>query len=162
MMLIVLACRVRASVVFSLVWTSGSLVPSLSRELMVRPGLSTFAGVHGLFCYHSSSLRAYLRDGIHYQRVERRRSWRGKGDVARKMRRSEAHRRAQASARLQDQRAENARGRRDFDLRGADRDTADVAKSYEELLTKVKGYSRMRKLDSSAKERCSAEENAWT
>ena len=40
-----------------------------------------------------------------------------------------------------------------FDLWEADRDTTDLAKSYEELLTKVKDYSRRRKLDSSAKEK---------
>ena len=38
-----------------------------------------------------------------------------------------------------------------FDLREADRDNTDPAKSYEELLTNVKDYSRRRKLDSSAK-----------
>ncbi len=39
-----------------------------------------------------------------------------------------------------------------FGLWEADRDTTDAAKSYEELFTKVKDYSRQRKLDSSAKE----------
>ncbi len=38
----------------------------------------------------------------------------------------------------------------DFDLREADRVTTDLGKSYEELLTKVKDYSRRR---------CSTEEN---
>jgi hypothetical protein len=40
-----------------------------------------------------------------------------------------------------------------FDLWEADRGNTDQAKSYEELLTKVKDYSRSRKLDSSAKEK---------
>ena len=40
-----------------------------------------------------------------------------------------------------------------FGLWEADRDTTHLAKSYEELLTKVKDYSRRRKLDSSAKEK---------
>ncbi len=40
-----------------------------------------------------------------------------------------------------------------FDLWDADLDTTDLAKSYEELLTKVKDYSRKRKLDSTAKEK---------
>ena len=40
-----------------------------------------------------------------------------------------------------------------FDLWEADRDSTDQVKSYEELLTKVKDYSRRRKLDSSAKEK---------
>ncbi len=40
-----------------------------------------------------------------------------------------------------------------FDLGEADRDNTDQAKSYEELLTKVKDYSRSRKLDSSAKQK---------
>ena len=40
-----------------------------------------------------------------------------------------------------------------FDLWEADRDNTDPAKSYEELLTKVKDNSRRRKLDSSAKEK---------
>ncbi len=35
----------------------------------------------------------------------------------------------------------------------ADRDTTDVAKSYEELVNMVKGYARRRELDSSAKEK---------
>ncbi len=39
------------------------------------------------------------------------------------------------------------------DLWEADRDTSDVGKSYEELLTKVKDYPRRRKLDTSAKEK---------
>ncbi len=40
-----------------------------------------------------------------------------------------------------------------FDLWEADRDETDQAKSYEELLTKVKDYSRRRKIDSSANEK---------
>ncbi len=40
-----------------------------------------------------------------------------------------------------------------FDLWEADRDTTDAAKSYEELLGKVKDYTRRRKLNSSAKEK---------
>jgi hypothetical protein len=40
-----------------------------------------------------------------------------------------------------------------FDQWEADRDNTDPAKLYEELLTKVKDYSRKRKLDSSAKEK---------
>ena len=40
-----------------------------------------------------------------------------------------------------------------FDSWEADRDTTDLAKSYEELLTQVKDYSRRRQLDSSAKEK---------
>ncbi len=36
-----------------------------------------------------------------------------------------------------------------FDLWEADRDTADAAKSHEELLGQVKSYSRRRTLDSS-------------
>ncbi len=39
-----------------------------------------------------------------------------------------------------------------FDIWGADRDTTDVAKSYKELLSKVKDYAWRRKLVSSAKE----------
>ncbi len=38
-----------------------------------------------------------------------------------------------------------------FDIWEADRDTTDVAKSYEELLSKVEEYARRRNLDSSAK-----------
>ncbi len=49
-----------------------------------------------------------------------------------------------------------------FDQGEADRDTTDPGKSYEELLTKVKDYSRRKKLDSSAKEACSTEEIPWT
>ncbi len=37
-----------------------------------------------------------------------------------------------------------------FDLWEGDRDTTDVAKSYEELLNKVKDYARRRKLDNTA------------
>ncbi len=40
-----------------------------------------------------------------------------------------------------------------FDLWEADRDNADPAKSYGDLVTKVKNHSRRRKLDCSAKER---------
>jgi hypothetical protein len=40
-----------------------------------------------------------------------------------------------------------------FDLWEADRGTTDPSKSYEDLLTKVKDYSRRRNLDSSAKEK---------
>ncbi len=40
-----------------------------------------------------------------------------------------------------------------FDFWEADRDNTDPAKSYEELLTKAKDYSRSSKLDSSAKEK---------
>ncbi len=39
------------------------------------------------------------------------------------------------------------------DLWEADSDNTDLAKSYDELLTKVKDYPRRRKLDSSAKEK---------
>ncbi len=45
-----------------------------------------------------------------------------------------------------------------FDLWEADRDTADAAKSYEELLAKIKDYSRRRKLDSSVKEKMQLEQ----
>ncbi len=41
----------------------------------------------------------------------------------------------------------------DLDLWEADRDTTDAAKSYEEMLAKVKDYSRRRKWDSSVKEK---------
>ncbi len=37
-----------------------------------------------------------------------------------------------------------------FDPWGGDRDNTDAAKSYEELLNKVKAYSRRRKLDNTA------------
>ncbi len=37
-----------------------------------------------------------------------------------------------------------------FDLWEGGRDTTDAAKSYEELLNKVKGYARRRKLDTTA------------
>ncbi len=40
-----------------------------------------------------------------------------------------------------------------FDLWEADRDTTDVAKSYEELLARVKKYSRRRKMDSTVTEK---------
>ena len=40
-----------------------------------------------------------------------------------------------------------------FDLWEGDRDQTDAAKSYEELLNKVKDYARRRRLDASAKER---------
>ncbi len=40
-----------------------------------------------------------------------------------------------------------------FDLWEADRDNTDLAKPYEELLTKVKDYSTKKKLDSSEKEK---------
>ena len=40
-----------------------------------------------------------------------------------------------------------------FDLWEADRDPTDAAKTYEELLKKVKDYARRRKLDTNAKER---------
>ncbi len=40
-----------------------------------------------------------------------------------------------------------------FDLREADRDTTDAAKSYDELLVKLEDYSRRRALDSSEKEK---------
>ncbi len=39
-----------------------------------------------------------------------------------------------------------------FDLRDGDRFTADAAKSYEELMNKVKDYARRRKLDTAAQE----------
>ncbi len=42
-----------------------------------------------------------------------------------------------------------------FDLWEADRDPTDAAKTYQELLNKVKDYSRRRKLDSSAKDKSS-------
>ncbi len=48
-----------------------------------------------------------------------------------------------------------------FDLWEEDRSTTDLGKSYDELLTKVKDYSRRRKLDRSAQEKCSTEENPW-
>ncbi len=44
-----------------------------------------------------------------------------------------------------------------FALWEADRETSDAAKSYGELLSKVKDHSRRRKLDSSAKEGCNME-----
>ena len=40
-----------------------------------------------------------------------------------------------------------------FDLWEADHDPTNAAKTYEELLNKVKDYARRRKLDSSAKEK---------
>ncbi len=40
-----------------------------------------------------------------------------------------------------------------FDIWKADRDTADAAKSYEDLLSKLKDYARRPKWDSSAKEK---------
>ncbi len=40
-----------------------------------------------------------------------------------------------------------------FDLWEADRDPTEAAKSYEELLNKVKDYARRRKLDTSVKEK---------
>ncbi len=40
-----------------------------------------------------------------------------------------------------------------MDLLEADTDCTDPSKSYEELLSKVKDYSRRRKLDSSVKEK---------
>ena len=47
------------------------------------------------------------------------------------------------------------------DLWEADRDTMDAAKSYEELLAKVKDYSWRRKFDSSFEERCSTGVTPW-
>ncbi len=49
-----------------------------------------------------------------------------------------------------------------FDMEGADRDTTDLGKSYEQLLTKVKDYSRRRKLNSSAKTKMKHGGNPWT
>ncbi len=40
-----------------------------------------------------------------------------------------------------------------FDLWEADKDHTDPSKSYEELLAKVKDYSRRKKLDNAAKEK---------
>ena len=40
-----------------------------------------------------------------------------------------------------------------FDLWESDKDHTDPSKSYEELLAKVKDYSRRKKLDNSAKEK---------
>ncbi len=48
-----------------------------------------------------------------------------------------------------------------FDLWEADRDNTDPAKSYEELLTKVKDYSSRRKLDGSAKEKMQHGGDPW-
>ncbi len=43
-----------------------------------------------------------------------------------------------------------AEAKEHFDLWGGDRDATDAAKSYEELLNKVKDYARRRKLDNTA------------
>ncbi len=48
-----------------------------------------------------------------------------------------------------------------FDLWEADRGTTDPGKSYEELLAKVKDYSRRRELGSSGKEKRITEEIPW-
>ncbi len=54
---------------------------------------------------------------------------------------------------LQDQcLADGGKAKEYFDFWEADRDPTDAAKTYKELLSKVRDYSRTRKLDSSAME----------
>ncbi len=48
-----------------------------------------------------------------------------------------------------------------FKVWEADRHTTDPAKSYEERSNKVKDYARRRKLDSSARKRCSTGVTPW-